>query len=317
MTIALLFPGQGSQTVGMGQAMAEKFPEAADVFKLADDIIGIPFSKLLWNGPEEELTATVNAQPAIVTTSLACWAVLAQYKIAPAYVAGHSVGEYAALVANGVLSMSDAIQLVRKRGECMYRSGQKRRGGMAAVLGLDLSSVESICKTVSSGSLILDIANLNAPGQVVVSGDAEIVAKAAPLFLEKGAKRVVQLEVSGAFHSGLMLDAQKEFDPELEIVSFSNAKCPLVSNVTALPIQNGLEIRNVLKRQIREAVQWEAIIKWLSAHGVTTVIEVGTGKVLSGLVRKIDRGIHTLQVGDPVSLQETLKAIGNSCQAVI
>lgn len=317
MTIALLFPGQGSQTVGMGQAMAEKFPEAADVFKLADDIIGIPFSKLLWNGPEEELTATVNAQPAIVTTSLACWAVLAQYKIAPVYVAGHSVGEYAALVANGVLSMSDAIQLVRKRGECMYRSGQKRRGSMAAVLGLDLSSVEKICKTVSSGSLILDIANLNAPGQVVVSGDVEIVTKAAPLFLEKGAKRVVQLEVSGAFHSGLMLDAQKEFDPELEVVSFSNAKCPLVSNVTALPIQNGLEIRNVLKRQIREAVQWETIIKWLSAHGVTTVIEVGTGKVLSGLVRKIDRGIRTLQVGDPVSLQETLKSIGNSCQAVI
>lgn len=314
MTLALLFPGQGSQFVGMGKEIAGGFPIAAKFFQEADLILGFPLSKLMWEGPEEDLKTTINAQPAIVVTSLACWAVLSHYGIKPDFVAGHSVGEYAALVANNVLTAADAIRLVRKRGECMYRSGQKRPGAMAAVLGLETAVITAICEEFSQGGMTVGIANFNAPGQVVISGDVEAVEKTIPLLSLKGAKRVIKLSVSGAFHSSLMADAKEEFDQILDAVAFSNANVPIVSNVTASPLRYSSEICDAMKRQIRESVRWEEIIRWLTLQGIDVAVEVGAGQVLSGLVKKINKQIRVLNVQDSVSLRETVKQLESLCQ---
>lgn len=313
MNIAVLFPGQGSQFVGMGKKMADAFPSAASIFNEANQILGFSLSELIWNGPEEELRATINAQPAIVATSLACWSVLNNHGIIPAYVAGHSVGEYAALAASGVFSYSEAIKLVRKRGECMYACGIQRPGTMAAVLGLDFSSVEEVCQNVSSenngSSFLLEIANLNAPGQIVVSGDKTAVDKSIAIFMERGAKKVVKLSVSGAFHSGLMEEAKTKFDPVLDATKFNDGKILLVSNVTASPLQDGSQIKETMKQQIRKPVRWEELVQYMINKDVSIMLEVGAGQVLSGLVKKINRKIKVYSIQDPQSLSEALKGL--------
>ncbi|HEU4456077.1 MAG TPA: ACP S-malonyltransferase [Longimicrobium sp.] len=286
--IGLLFPGQGSQVVGMGRDLAERWPEARAVWEAADEALGFGLSKLCWEGPEEELTLTRNAQPALLAHSAAAWAVLRSAGVDAVCAAGHSLGEFSAYHAAGSLELADALRTVRRRGELMYESGLQRPGGMAAVLGLDDDVVEGVCGEASTEESVVVAANFNTPGQVVVSGDVDAVERASGLLVSAGAKKVQRLNVSGAFHSPLMAVAAPGLSEQLDAAGFRDPAFPIVSNVTASTISEAGEARLMLVEQLTSAVRWTASVRTMLGLGVTRFLEVGTGKVLTGMLKRID-----------------------------
>jgi [acyl-carrier-protein] S-malonyltransferase len=287
--IALLFPGQGSQAVGMGRDLAERFPAARAVFQEADDALGFGLSALMWDGPADELTLTVNAQPALLTHSAAAWAVLRQARLDVVCAGGHSLGEFSAYHAAGSLAFADAVRTVRRRGELMLQSGQARPGTMAAVLGLDDDVVEGVCREASSDDSVVVPANFNSPGQVVISGDVAAVERAGPMLVAAGAKKVQPLTVSGAFHSPLMAVAQSGLQAQLDGVPFAAPAFPVVSNVTAHPVTDAGEAANLLVDQLTSPVRWTQSVQTMLQMGAERFLEVGTGKVLVGMLKRIDR----------------------------
>ena len=282
--VALLFPGQGSQFVGMGRELADRFPAARDTFAEADAVLGFPLARLMWEGPEDELTATRNAQPAILTHSVAVLRCMGGRTGAVDYAAGHSLGEFSAYVAAGSLGFADALRTVRRRGELMFESGQQRPGTMAALLGLEDAEVERICREASAegeGEGEVVPANYNAPSQVVISGDVAAVERAMELAKAAGAKRVVALNVSGAFHSPLMAVAEQGLRAQLEGVTMRAPRFPVLSNVTAAPVTDAEEARRLLVRQLTSPVRWTASMRALVDAGVDRFLELGPGGVLS------------------------------------
>ena len=309
MKLAFLFPGQGAQSVGMGRALAEAHPAARETFAAADRVLGYPLSALCWNGPADELKKSVHTQPALLTHSVAALRLIEAAGLSPVFVAGHSLGEYSACVAAGALSFDDALRLTSRRGELMYQAGLERPGAMAAVLGLPAASVEAACaEVVASG--VVRAANLNAPGQVVISGEVAAVDAACTAARARGAKRAIRLEVSGAFHSPLMASAAAGLAEALAQVKLADARCPVVCNAWARPVQRAGEIREALEAQLLASVRWEESMNALLAAGVEGFVELGTGKVLRGLLRTIRADAASWNVDDPESLQATLAALG-------
>ena len=318
-TIALLFPGQGSQTVGMGRALYDAHPAARAVFEEADDALGFALSDIIFNGPEDTLKLTENTQPAILTVSIAALRVL-EHELAArnlhiSYAAGHSLGEYSAHVAAHTFSFADAVRTVRLRGQFMQSAVPPGRGAMAAILGLNLPDIEAACAGATAqlvdvdglASEIVTTANLNSPDQTVISGSKAAVERAAELCKELGAKRTVMLPVSGPFHSPLMMPAQLQLQHQLESVSFHHPRFPVACNVDAQLLQQPDAIRDALIRQVTGPVRWVQCINLLQLRNVTHYIEVGPGKVLSGLNRQIDRTLlPTTNVEDPASLEKAL-----------
>lgn len=296
--IAFVFPGQGSQVVGMGKDLFEQFEPAANVFKVADQKLDVSLSKLIFEGPKEELTLTHNTQPALLTTSMAIYEHFKQHNIEADFVAGHSLGEYSALVAAGVLSFEDAVYAVRKRGEYMQEAVPAGEGAMAAVLGLDRELLTAVTREVTDAGDSVQLANLNCPGQIVISGTTKGVELAGEKAKEAGAKRAIPLEVSGPFHSALMKPAAKKFATVLDGLEIADAKIPVIANVTATPIQEKEEIKTKLVEQLYSSVLWEDSVRKMLDLGVDTFIEIGPGKVLSGLIKKIDRKVKVYAVND-------------------
>ncbi len=303
--LAFIFPGQGSQRAGMGKELAEQFPAARAVFDQADQALGFPLSTLCFEGPEEELKLTANTQPAILTTSVAAYRVLEEKGIAPDYVAGHSLGEYSALVASGCLSLPEAVVTVRNRGTYMQEAVPAGQGAMAALLGLPLPEVQQVCEQVAQGQVVVP-ANLNSPGQIVISGHKEAVERAAAAAKDAGAKRAVLLPVSAPFHSSLLQPAAARLESDFQRIRFGGLSIPLVTNVDAEVIETPQAARDALLRQVPAPVRWEESMRKLIELGCDCFIEVGPGKVLAGLLRQIDRSVRALSVEDPASLEKTL-----------
>jgi [acyl-carrier-protein] S-malonyltransferase len=300
MKLAFLFPGQGAQSVGMGQALAEAHPAARHVFETADRVLGLPLSEICWKGPAAELTKTVHAQPALLTHSVAAFRLLEEAGIRPSWTAGHSLGEYSACVAAGALEFEDALRLVHRRGELMYRAGLENPGTMAAILGLDPAHVDEACARAAERGVVRP-ANLNAPGQIVISGERPAVERACEIAKELGARRAIVLDVSGAFHSPLMAPAAAGLTEALEGVAVRDALVPVIANVSAAPLTRGADIRAALEAQLLGAVRWEDSMRRLIALGAEGFVEVGTGTVLRGLLRGLDKSIRSWNVGDPES----------------
>ncbi len=298
MSLGLLFPGQGSQHVGMGRDLARAFPLAAETFEEADEILGIGLSRVAWDGPEKELTRTRNAQPAILVHSVAVIRVLRDRLPPVAMAAGHSLGEFSAHVAAGTFSFEDALRAVRRRGELMHEAGAERRGTMAAILGLDDEQVEEVCASVPGDVGACVPANFNCDGQVVISGDVAGVERGMELARSAGAKRVVQLNVSGAFHSPLMEPANSGLERELRARAFRDPDFPVVSNVTAEPVGRGEEARELLLRQLTAPVRWAASIRRMVNGGVDRFLELGPGTVLCGLNRRNAREFDCASLSD-------------------
>ena len=320
-TIALLFPGQGSQSVGMGRAFYDANPEARTVFQEADDALGFALSDIIFNGPEDTLKLTENTQPAILTVSIAILRVLepelAARDLSISFAAGHSLGEYSAHVAAHSFSFADAVRTVRARGQFMQSAVPPGQGAMAAILGLNLPDIEAACQGATAelsnvedhSNEIVTTANLNSPDQTVISGSVAAVTRAAELCKDLGAKRTVMLPVSGPFHSPLMMPAQKQLVDQLDNVDFQLARFPVACNVDAQLLMQPDAIRDALIRQVTGAVRWVECINQLQFSNVTNYIEVGPGKVLSGLNRQIDRTLNTTNVEDPASLEKTLATL--------
>lgn len=302
--VVFLFPGQGSQYGGMGRELADSSPVARRTFDEADRVLGFGLSELCFSGPEEALKLTENTQPAILTVSVAAYHLMQEHGISPDYVAGHSLGEYSALVAAGALKFTDALRLVRKRGKYMQEAVPQGEGAMAAILGMRPGQVAEICRKASDGKVTP--ANLNSPEQTVISGEAAAVKNAVEQASAAGAKRAVVLPVSAPFHSELMRPAQERLARDLRATEFSSLKIPLVTNVDAGIITTGAEAREALIRQVTLPVRWEESIRELIEQGATTFVEVGPGRVLSGLLRQIDRSVHSLNVEDAKSLRVAL-----------
>jgi [acyl-carrier-protein] S-malonyltransferase len=286
----------------MGRALAEAFPRAAETFQEADDILGLPLSRLAWEGPAEELTLTKNAQPALLVHSVAVYRVIGEELGAVAMAAGHSLGEFSAHVAAGALAFGDALEAVRLRGELMFASGEERPGTMAAVLGLDDQAVEEVCRVVQEEGRICVPANFNSQGQIVISGEVEGVERAMGLAREAGARRVLPLTVSGAFHSPLMEPAKVGLREKLETINFSDPRFPVVSNVTAQMVRVGGEARDLLVEQLTSPVRWTASVERMVSAGVERFFELGTGSVLCGLNKRNARGMECLSLGEPSDL---------------
>ena len=301
MSKAFVFPGQGAQSIGMGKALAEAYPAAKAVFDEVDDALGEKLSSLIWEGEQDALTLTQNAQPALMATSLAAMRALEAEGVAiedASFVAGHSLGEYSALAAAGALSVSDAARLLRIRGEAMQKAVPVGVGAMAALLGLDFEAAEAVAKEAAEGE-VCQAANDNDPGQVVVSGHAASVNRAIALAKEKGAKRAVLLPVSAPFHCALMEPAAEVMANALGEVDIARPKVPLVANVVAEAISDPATIRSLLVQQVTGSVRWRESVLWMAGQGVTEIWEIGAGKALSGMVRRIDRAIACKAVGTP------------------
>ena len=306
--VAFMFPGQASQYPGMGKELAEKYPAARAVFDEADKALGFSISKMCFEGTEDELKLTANTQPAILTVSVAAFRVLEEKGIAPDYVAGHSLGEYSALVAVGSLKFGDAVKLVRKRGMYMQEAVAAGQGAMAAIMGLSPAVVQDACKRAAEGE-VCSAANLNSPEQTVISGSAGAVKRAVEIASQSGAKRAVILPVSAPFHSALMMPAQEKLEKDLQTTTFADLQVPLVTNVDADTIRTGEEARGALVRQVSMTVRWEESMRMLLDEGVNTFVEVGPGRVLTGLMRQIERSVASLNVEDEKSLAGTLEKI--------
>lgn len=307
--VAFVFPGQGSQTVGMGKELAEKYSEVMGYFEKADKTLDTKLSQLIFEGPKEELTKTYNTQPALLTTSMAILDFFRKSGIQADFVAGHSLGEYTALVAAGVLSFEEGVFAVRKRGEFMEHAVPNGEGSMAAVLGLDRDPLSDVTKAVSEEGFPVSLANLNCPGQIVISGSREGVERAGVKAKEAGAKRVLPLEVSGPFHSSLMKPAAEQLREVLDGMEMKDAEIPVVINVTAQPVSNASEIKDKLIEQLYSPVQWEDSVTKMIDLGVDTFIEIGPGKVLSGLIKKIDKTVKTYAVTDEESAMAVMEAL--------
>ncbi|HYY95989.1 MAG TPA: ACP S-malonyltransferase [Pyrinomonadaceae bacterium] len=316
--IAFIFPGQGSQAPGMGRELAEKYRAARQVFEEADEALGFALSRLCFEGPAEELQLTENTQPAILATSVAALrAAESEGLPRPDFVAGHSLGEYSALVAAGALSLRDAVQIVRKRGRYMQEAVPVGAGAMAAILGASIESVEAACAEARGEGEVCAPANSNSPGQIVIAGSAAAVERAIPLLKARGAKRAVPLKVSAPFHCALMLPAQERLAEDLSRVEFKDLSVPLVSNVDARAVCAGAEARASLVRQVSSPVRWRESVELLAGEGVETFVEVGPGKVLCGLVRQTAPQSRCLNVQDAASLaaaMATLSAASRSSE---
>jgi [acyl-carrier-protein] S-malonyltransferase len=309
--LAFLFPGQGSQYPGMGKELAERYPAARSVFDEADNALGFSISDLCFNGTEEALKLTANTQPAILTASVATYRVLAEKGISPHFVAGHSLGEFSALVAAGGLEFADAVRLVRRRGEYMQSAVPEGVGAMAAILGLAPAQVTELCRKAANGQVVAP-ANLNSPEQTVISGHAEAVKRAVEFASAGGAKRAVMLVVSAPFHSALMIPAAQRLESDLRTVTFHTLRVPLVTNTDAEITTSGDEARESLIRQVSLPVRWEESIRVLVEEGVNTFVEVGPGRVLTGLLRQIDRSVHVFNVEDEKSLRSTVERLAQA-----
>ena len=290
--VAFVFPGQGSQAVGMGRDLYNESATARSVFEEANEVLGVDIAHLCFDGPEDVLRQTINAQPAILTVSVAYLRTSPILDTAtPSYVAGHSLGEYTALTAAGVLSFREALWLARERGRLMHQAGEQTAGGMVAILGLDEPAVKDVCRR--SGT---QIANLNCPGQVAVSGPLDRLDEAMQMAKEAGAYRVVPLQVSGAFHSPLMASAVAAMDKAMSKMVFSDASIPIVANTTAQPLTSAADLKQELLQQLCNCVKWQSSVEFMIAQGVSTFIEVGPGRVLTGLIKRIDKDAQTIHV---------------------
>ena len=304
--IAYVFPGQGSQTVGMGADLYANYSSARAVFDEADKALGFPLTRLCFEGPEEELTQTINVQPAVLTVSIAC--LKAALEVSgnrlppPAFVAGHSLGEYTALVVAGVLSLSDAVLLVRERGRLMHEAGRRKPGGMLAVIGLDEEATREIC--LSAGT---EVSNINSPGQIVISGAEEDLAEARRLAETKGARRVIPLKVSGAFHSLLMEPAVEGLRAAISGFTFQKPSIPVVANVTAEILTEAKPIKDELVDQVLSCVQWQRSVENMIAEGVTTFFEIGPGQVLAGLIKRISPGAQVFSISNVDTIRQVDK----------
>jgi [acyl-carrier-protein] S-malonyltransferase len=313
MTVAFTFPGQGSQAVGMGRDLADAFPEARRVFDEVDDALGEKLSKVIWEGPEETLTLTANAQPALMAVSIAAMRALeargVSLKDRAKYVAGHSLGEYSALCAAGTFSLADTARLLRIRGNAMQKAVPVGEGAMAAIIGLEQPDVEAACAEASTDG-VCQIANDNGGGQIVISGARAAVEKGAAICTAKGAKRALMLPVSAPFHSALMQPAADAMREALAGVAKKAPMVPLVANVAVAPLTDPDEIAKKLVEQVTGRVRWRETVEWFAADGVTTLYEIGAGKVLSGLARRIDRDLATANVGTPADVEAAVAALG-------
>jgi [acyl-carrier-protein] S-malonyltransferase len=308
MAVAFVFPGQGSQKVGMGRALYDAVPESRAAFDEADGALGFPLSRMCFEGPEDQLQLTANTQPAILTASVAAARALGARGVKPQWVAGHSLGEYSALVTAGVLSLRDAVIAVRRRGQYMQEAVPVGEGAMAAILALDLPAIEQACREAAQGQVVSP-ANINSPGQVVIAGHAAAVDRASELCKKAGAKRAIRLPVSAPFHCALMMPAQERLARDLAALSFTAPTVPLVNNVEAAVVRAADGCRDGLVRQVSGTVRWQESVERLVREGVHTFVEVGPGAVLSGLIKKIEKNVRVLNVDDPSSLDATAAAL--------